>query len=98
MPADQEPFGGGEEEEEEGQGEAEEDENKADKEEQKDEMAQYGLDQYDDEDTGEEEVDLITMTTSTYLRTHLRGSHAVVVTTHIHTHTLTLTRNTKLYS
>ncbi|XP_059894658.1 periodic tryptophan protein 1 homolog [Gadus macrocephalus] len=51
MPADQEPVGGGEEEEEGGQGEAEEDENKADKEEQKDEMAQYGLDQYDDEDT-----------------------------------------------
>ena len=52
MPGDQEPGGGGEEDE--GQGEEEEDENKADKEEQKDEMAQYGLDQYDDEDTGEE--------------------------------------------
>ncbi|CAL8242188.1 unnamed protein product [Merluccius merluccius] len=48
MAGDQEPVGGEEEEEEEVE---EEDENKADKEEQKDELAQYGLDQYDEEDT-----------------------------------------------
>ncbi|KAG7260363.1 hypothetical protein CRUP_009426 [Coryphaenoides rupestris] len=46
MAADPEPTGGG------GGGEEEEDdENKADKEEQKDELAQYGLDNYDEEDS-----------------------------------------------
>ncbi|KAJ3612460.1 hypothetical protein NHX12_020735 [Muraenolepis orangiensis] len=51
MAGDEQPAGGEEGEGEEEGEEGEEDENKVDKEEQKDEMAQYGLDQYDEEDT-----------------------------------------------